>query len=70
LANQQIYEQATQQLKVGYISEAAALQTQQTYLQARINSLQAYATFLGDTASLYQSLGGGWSPEKAQIYQQ
>jgi NodT family efflux transporter outer membrane factor (OMF) lipoprotein len=70
LANQQIYEQARQQLKVGYISEAAALQTQQTYLQARINSLQAYATFLGDTASLYQSLGGGWSPEKAQIYQQ
>jgi len=32
--------------------------------------LQAYATYLGDTTSLYQSLGGGWSTETATIYKQ
>ena len=69
-ANKVIYDQSDRQLKAGYISESAALLTQQTYLQARINSLQAYATYLGDTTSLYQSLGGGWSTETATIYKQ
>jgi len=70
VANKVIYDQSDRQLKTGYISESAALLTQQTYLQARINSLQAYATYLGDTTSLYQSLGGGWSAETATIYKQ
>jgi hypothetical protein len=69
-ANKLIYEQSDRQLKTGYISESAALLTKQSYLQARINSLQAFATYLGDTASLYQSLGGGWSQEAATIYKQ
>jgi hypothetical protein len=33
-----------------------------------INSLQAFATYLVDTASLYQSLGGSWSQEDVTIY--
>jgi outer membrane protein TolC len=65
-----IYDQSDRQLKAGYISETAALLTQQAYLQARINSLQAYATYLGDTTSLFQSLGGGWSVQTATIYKQ
>jgi outer membrane protein TolC len=63
-----IFEQAKNQFKVGYISEPVKLQTEQTYLQAKINRLQATATYLGDTTSLYQSLGGGWNKEKSQIY--
>jgi NodT family efflux transporter outer membrane factor (OMF) lipoprotein len=67
-ASKVIFDQANNQFKVGYISEPVKLQTEQTYLQAKINRLQATATYLGDTTSLYQSLGGGWSKDKSQIY--
>ncbi|SMC55203.1 efflux transporter outer membrane subunit [Polynucleobacter kasalickyi] len=67
-ASKVIFDQASKQFKVGYISEPAKLQTEQTYLQAKINRLQASATYLGDTTSLYQALGGGWSLEKSKIY--
>jgi NodT family efflux transporter outer membrane factor (OMF) lipoprotein len=67
-ASKVIFDQASNQFKVGYISEPVKLQTEQTYLQAKINRLQATATYLGDTTSLYQSLGGGWNKEKSQIY--
>ncbi len=30
------------------------------YQQALLNLLQAQATRFGDTAALYQALGGGW----------
>jgi outer membrane protein TolC len=33
---------------------------QQTYEQALINSVQAKAARLTDTAALFQALGGGW----------
>jgi NodT family efflux transporter outer membrane factor (OMF) lipoprotein len=69
-ANQQIFEQSDRQVKAGYLSEAGMLLTKQTYLQARINSLQAYATYLGDTTALYQALGGGWSQKDSEIYSQ
>ncbi len=68
VANQSLYEMSQKQLQTGYISEAAMLNTKQTYLQARINALQAYATYLGDTTALYQTLGGGWSEHTAQVY--
>ena len=69
-ANQQIVQQADRQLKAGYISESTALLNKQTYLQSRINSLQAHATYLGDTTALFQSLGGGWNVEASTIYKQ
>lgn len=69
-ANKTIYDQSDRQLKVGYISEANMLMTQQSYLQSRINSLQAYSVYLGDTVSLYQALGGGWSHPSSEIYHQ
>ncbi len=67
-ASKVIFDQASNQFKVGYISEPVKLQTEQSYLQAKINRLQASATYLGDTTSLYQALGGGWSLEKSKIY--
>jgi NodT family efflux transporter outer membrane factor (OMF) lipoprotein len=69
-ANQIVFEQSDRQLKAGYISESSLLLAKQTYLQARINSLQAYAVYFGDTTSLYQALGGGWTEGQAQIYKQ
>jgi len=67
-ASKLIYDQALKQLQVGYISEPVKLQTEQTYLQAKINRLQASATYLGDTTSLFQALGGGWSRDQSKIY--
>lgn len=67
-ANQIIFEQSDRQLKAGYLSEAGMLLAKQTYLQSKINSLQAYATYFGDTTALYQALGGGWSKDQTQIY--
>jgi outer membrane protein TolC len=43
------------------------LAAKQQYLQAKMNAIQAYSVYIGDTASLYQSLGGGWrDAEEAQ----
>jgi len=67
-ANQTIFEQSNRQLKAGYLSESGVLLAQQTYLQSKINRLQAYATYVGDTVALYQALGGGWSMSQTQIY--
>lgn len=67
-ASKVIFDQASNQFRVGYISEPVKLQTEQSYLQAKINRLQASATYLGDTTSLFQALGGGWSLEKSKIY--
>jgi NodT family efflux transporter outer membrane factor (OMF) lipoprotein len=67
-ASRLIFDQSTKQFNVGYIAEPAKLLSEQTYLQAKINRLQAQATYLGDTTSLYQALGGGWDQKKSQIY--
>jgi len=69
-ANKTVYEMTQSQLKLGYASEPGMLMAQQQYLQSKINRVQAFAVYLGDTAALYQSLGGGWvSPEQAQAAQ-
>ncbi len=59
-ANKKIYEYTQLQFEKGYVSEPILLGVEQTYLVAEINKMQAYALYLGDTAALYQSLGGGW----------
>ena len=59
-ANKRIYEYTQIQFDKGYASEPMLLSTQQLYLASEINRMQAYALYLGDTAALYQSLGGGW----------
>lgn len=60
LANKRIYEYTQLQFDKGYASEPMLLSVHQAYLGADINRMQAYALYLGDTAALYQSLGGGW----------
>jgi len=49
-----------QQFDTGYANILLLLNTQQTYLQARIALIQARANRLSDTVALFQSLGGGW----------
>lgn len=48
------------QYQVGYVNYQAQLAAEQSYLLAAINLAQAQTNRLGDTAALYQALGGGW----------
>lgn len=61
---------ARKQLDVGYINYFALLSAEQAYQQASMTLVQAQATRLGDTAALFQALGGGWwnrqNPELAE----
>lgn len=49
-----------EQLQTGYTNGLAVLTAQQAYQQAVIARVQAQAARLGDTAALFQALGGGW----------
>ena len=49
-----------QQFGAGYANGLAVLTAQQAYQQAVIGRVQAQAARLGDTAALFQALGGGW----------
>lgn len=60
------------QQQLGYVNYLALLSAQQTYQQSVITLAQARAIRYGDTAALFQALGGGWwnlargsSPEKS-----
>ncbi len=48
----------------GYLDRLALINAQQTYRQAELNFAQAQASRLGDTAALFQALGGGWWNKK------
>ena len=48
------------QLQAGYVNYLALLSAQQAYQQAAIALVQAQASRFGDTAALFQALGGGW----------
>ena len=49
-----------QQYQVGYANYLSVLTAQDAYQQAVIARVQAQAARLGDTAALFQALGGGW----------
>ena len=51
---------AKRQLALGAINYLALLNAEQTYQQTVVNRVQAQAARFGDTAALYQALGGGW----------
>jgi NodT family efflux transporter outer membrane factor (OMF) lipoprotein len=51
---------AQRQLDAGRSDILLQLTAEQTYLQARIQVVQAQAARLSDTAALFQALGGGW----------
>jgi NodT family efflux transporter outer membrane factor (OMF) lipoprotein len=48
------------QYEVGYVNYQTLLATEQSHQLAVINLIQAQTNRLGDTAALYQALGGGW----------
>ena len=48
------------QSQVGYVNYLTLLSAQMAYQQALVTRVQAQATRYGDTAALYQALGGGW----------
>ncbi len=58
---QKVFQKSELQFQNGYAPEPAVLMAKQQYLQSKINEIQAFSTYLGDTAALYQSLGGGWT---------
>lgn len=51
---------ARKQVELGDTSYLALLTSEQAYQQARLNTVQAQAARLADTAALFQALGGGW----------
>lgn len=51
---------ARKQYQVGYINYQTLLAAGQSHQLAMINLVQAQTNRLGDTAALYQALGGGW----------
>ena len=59
-ANRQLAAHTQGQLDAGYTSRLVFLAAQQSFLQARLARVASNATYLGDTVSLYQALGGGW----------
>lgn len=60
-ANQHLVEHSQRQLEQGYVSRLVFLAAQQSLLQAQLTRVVTKATYLSDTAALYQALGGGWN---------
>lgn len=48
------------QYLAGYVDRLALIGAEQAYRQSQLSLAQAQATRLGDTALLFQALGGGW----------
>lgn len=55
------------QAQAGYVNYLTLLSAEQTYQTALINLVQAQASRFGDTAALYQALGGGWWNRKDEV---
>ncbi|MDE2423291.1 MAG: efflux transporter outer membrane subunit [Betaproteobacteria bacterium] len=62
--NQQLLNLTTSQEKLGLINELVLLNADIAYQQAKINFIQMKTNQLGDAASLYVALGGGWWDKK------
>lgn len=63
-ANKKLLELTQSQYKLGYVSYQNLLLAEQNYQLGTISLIQARASRLGDTAALYQALGGGWWNKK------
>ena len=59
-AAQTAFNITCKQYQLGYVNYPTQLAAEQNHLQAVINLAQAQSNRLGDTAALYQALGGGW----------
>jgi outer membrane protein TolC len=51
----------------GYTDYLTELLAETAYQQALLSRVQAQATRFGDTAALYQALGGGWWNRKTVL---
>jgi NodT family efflux transporter outer membrane factor (OMF) lipoprotein len=56
-----------EQMQDGFNDYLADLAAQITYQQAVLSLIQAQSTRFGDTAALYQALGGGWWNRTAEL---
>ena len=59
-ANKTTFDLARKQYELGSINYPTQLAAEQGYQLSVINLVQAQTNRLGDTAALYQALGGGW----------
>jgi NodT family efflux transporter outer membrane factor (OMF) lipoprotein len=55
-----ILDVTQRQYELGYVNYLVLLAAQENYQQAVINLVQAQSVRYGDTAALFQALGGGW----------
>ncbi|HLH97305.1 MAG TPA: efflux transporter outer membrane subunit [Xanthobacteraceae bacterium] len=62
LASQMAFYLSEQQLREGTVNLVTLLQVEQTLFQAESQLVQAQLAHLLATVSLFQALGGGWSP--------
>jgi NodT family efflux transporter outer membrane factor (OMF) lipoprotein len=62
LASQMAFYLSEQQLREGTVNLVTLLQTEQTLFQAEDNLVQVQLSRLLAAVSLFQALGGGWSP--------
>jgi NodT family efflux transporter outer membrane factor (OMF) lipoprotein len=62
LASQMAFYLSEQQLREGTVNLVTLLQTEQTLFQAESQLVQAQLAHLQAAVSLFQALGGGWSP--------
>ena len=59
-AAKKVYDVTHHQNEVGYVDFLTLYAADAAYRQAELTLIQAQATRYGDTAALYQALGGGW----------
>jgi NodT family efflux transporter outer membrane factor (OMF) lipoprotein len=59
-ASKTVLDLSGKQYQLGYISYQNLLAAQQSYQLTVVSLAQAQSARLGDTAALYQALGGGW----------
>jgi outer membrane protein TolC len=55
------------QMAGGYVNYLILLSAEQAYQQALLALVQAQATRFGDTAALFEALGGGWWNHKNDV---
>jgi NodT family efflux transporter outer membrane factor (OMF) lipoprotein len=66
-AMSRVLDLTRKQYKTGYVSYQTQLNAEQNYQQSVLVLIQAQTNRFGDTAALYQALGGGWwnRPDKS-----
>ena len=62
-ASQKAFDVSEAQLRAGTVNLITVLQTQQTLLTAENTLAQVRLTKLLAASSLFQALGGGWTPD-------